>query len=166
MRLTADYVFLGRKIPSTPIRRRTLAPHKTRKPAPRACLSSSIYFMAIVIVCTSDKLHESISKVDKKYRHTDNLQRYVAPVLTDFFLNSSASSSLRTSVKSEVYSCTIESLVSAFEEYIEGELSNHPNSRGIIVQVRGLILELLRSDWPINNNLVVQECLEKADFFA
>ncbi|MCP3689752.1 MAG: hypothetical protein GY784_15205 [Gammaproteobacteria bacterium] len=120
--------------------------------------------MAIVIVCTSDRLHESISKIDKKYRHTDNMQRYIAPVLTDFFLNSAASSALRTSINSQVYSCTIERLVSAFKQYIEEELSDHPNNKEVIVQVRGLILELFHSDWPVKHNLVVQECLEESDF--
>ncbi len=120
--------------------------------------------MSIVIVCTSDKLHESISEIDKKYRSTDNLQRYIAPVLTDFLLNSSVSSVLRTRVGSQVYSCTIDKLISSFRDYISQELLEHPANEEVIGQVQDLILLLFRSDWPIKNNLVVQECLEDSDF--
>ncbi len=120
--------------------------------------------MAIVIVCTSDKLHESISEIDTKYRHANNLQRYIAPVLTDFFLNSPLSDPLRTRITSQVYSCTLERLESAFNNYIDDELADHPDNEKIIHQVRDIVLDLFQSDWLINNNLVVQECLEDSDF--
>ncbi|MCP4487089.1 MAG: hypothetical protein GY820_07195 [Gammaproteobacteria bacterium] len=119
--------------------------------------------MSIVIVCTSDKLHNSISKVDKKYRQSGNQLSYIAPVLTDFFLESDSSNSLRTRTGSQVYSCTIDDLITAFQGYIKQELFDHPRNEEIITHVRDLILSLFRSDWPVKNNLVVSECLDESD---
>ncbi len=72
--------------------------------------------MAIVMVCTSDKLHESISVIDNKFRHGDSLPRYIAPVLIDFFLESDSSKSLLTRPGGKIYSCTLDKLISAFRD--------------------------------------------------
>ncbi len=119
--------------------------------------------MTIVMVCTSDKLHESISVIDNKFRHGDGLPRYIAPVLIDFFLESDVSKSLLTRPDGKIYSCTLDKLISAFRDYIKEELLEHPATKDIISEVQDLILKLLRSDWLIKANLVVQECLEDSD---
>ncbi len=70
---------------------------------------------------------------------------------------------LRTRVGSQVYSCTIDKLISSFQDYISQELLEHPANKDIISEVKDLILKLLRSDWLIKANLIVQECLEDSD---
>ena len=114
--------------------------------------------MSIVIVCTLNKLHQVITDIDQEYRSTDSIKRWIAPVLTDFFLNAEQSKSLFTH-STKIYSFTYGLFEQRFQQWIDEEIQKNPENKEKIESVGKIILDLFSSDWVIENNLVVRECL-------
>ncbi len=84
--------------------------------------------MAIVIVSTLDKLHDSISQIDMQYRFGDDLSHYIAPALTEFFLNAEQSRPLFAS-RINIYSFSYELFAAQFRDWIDDEIRRNPDSR-------------------------------------
>lgn len=114
--------------------------------------------MSIVIVCSSDKLHLVIGEVDRENRKDDSIKRWIAPVLTDFFLNAEQSKPLFANTI-KIYSFTYESFKKCFNEWIEEEIENNPGNSEKIQNVSNIIIDMFGSEWVINNGLVVRELL-------
>ena len=114
--------------------------------------------MSIVIVCSPDKLHSAIGDVDKENRKDDSIKRWIAPVLTEFFLNAEQSKPLLVS-SINIYSFTYETFTQRFQEWIDEEIKNNPEDKEKIENVGKIILDMFGSEWVIDNGLVVRELL-------
>ena len=117
----------------------------------------------LVIVCSLDKLNQSISEIDKVNRHAADSKRWIAPVLNEFFLNSAEGSSLYTHKTTQIFSFTVDRFRTVFCDWIINEIKNNPGDIHRIQDVGDLIIALFESNWPISNNLVVRECLTDSE---
>jgi hypothetical protein len=118
--------------------------------------------MTVVIICSLDKLHAEISVIEQRHKTNQDF-RWIAPVLTDFFLESEHSKSLFTHKYTGIYSFTVERFKQCFDQYILSEISRSPGDVDKVRKIEKLILSLFESEWPIKSNLVVWECLDDDD---